>query len=180
MDKEKNSKKKISGETDLTVIELGLDCRNYLQWYYAEGGSSAAFGDFKGRVLLMNKRGILFKRFHIGFCEMDGSRVEGKEDHIWIFDKKPFIKAGIKVNDCVFFTGKAYAYKRQDKSVDFSIKECENIKKIGQYSLPDKEDLKMQGLERLVCEVCMYNEHCYGFCIVPDGWKESMIVFLKQ
>lgn len=179
MSKKKNSKK-IPGEINLTVIELGLDCRKYLQWYYAEGGGNAAFGDFKGRVLLMNQRGILFKRLYIDFFEMDGSYIKGREDHIWIFDKEAFIRAGIKVKDCVSFTGKAYAYKRQDKSIDFSVKECEEIQKIDHYSLPDKEELKMQSLERIVCDMCMYQEYCYGFCIAPDGWKESIIALLNS
>ena len=155
MSKKKNSKK-IPGEINLTVIELGLDCRKYLQWYYAVEGIG------------------------FDFFEMDGSYIKGREDHIWIFDKEPFIKAGIKVKDCVSFTGKAYAYKRHDNSIDFSIKECEDIQKIDQYSLPDKEELKMQSLERLVCDMCMYNEHCYGFCIAPDGGKESMIAFFNS
>lgn len=179
MSKKKNLKK-ISGEVNLTVIELGLDCRKYLQWYYAVGGGNAAFGDFKGKIVLMNKRGILFKRLYIDFFEMDGTYVKGKEDHIWIFDKEPFIKVGIKAKDCVSFTGKAYAYKRQNNSIDFSLKECEDIKKIEQYSLPDKNFLKIQSIKRFVCEMCLYNEYCYGFCIAPDNWKESIITFIKS
>lgn len=111
---------------------------------------------------------------------MDGTSVKGKEDHIWIFDKEPFIKAGIKPKDCVSFTGKAYAYMRRDKTIDFSVKECEDIQKIEQYSLPDKDYLKMQSLESFVCEMCLYNEYCYGFCIAPDGWKETMMSLLNS
>ena len=115
----KNSERKMPGEISLKTIEIGLDCRKYLQWYYAVGGYNAAFGDFKGRIAKIDKRGILFKRLYIDFMEMDGNYVTGKEDHIWIFDKKPFFKAGIKIYDRVSFTGKVYAYKRQDKSIDF-------------------------------------------------------------
>lgn len=166
---------KITGEISLKTIELGLDCRKYLQWYYAAGGNSAAFGDFKGRIIKINRRGILFKRLYIDFMEMDENYVTGKEDHIWIFDKRPFFKAKVKVNDCVSFTGKAYAYKRQNKSIDFSLKDCEDIKKIDSYDLLSDEELNRQSLERIVCETCLYSEHCYGFCIAPAGWKEARI-----
>ena len=175
MSENKNSERKMPGEISLKTIEIGLDCRKYLQWYYAVGGYNAAFGEFKGRIAKIDKKGILFKRLYIDFMEMDGNYVTGKEDHIWIFDKKPFFKAGIKVYDRVSFTGKVYAYKRQDKSIDFSLKDCEDIKKIDSYVLPSNDDLKRQSLERIVCETCLYNEHCYGFCIAPVGWKEARI-----
>lgn len=175
----KKSAKKIPGEISLINTELGDNYRGYLHWYYMVGGSETAFGDFKGKVIIKNPKGILFKRLYIDFIEMDGSCVEGKEDHIWIYDKKPFIKAGIQVNDCVSFTGKAYAYRRQDNSVDFSLKDCQRIKKIDPYSLPSNEELKIQSLERIVCETCMYNEHCYGFCIMPDSRKETISMLLK-
>lgn len=175
MGKTKTSKKKLPGEIDIKTIELGSECRKYLYWYYAIGGNDFAFGEFKGKIILINQKGILFKRLYIDFVEMDGNCVEGKEDHIWIFDKAPFIKVNIKVKDCVSFTGKVYAYKRKDKSIDFSLKECQHIKKIEPYRLPSKEDLQIQSLERIVCETCIYSEYCYGFCIAPEGWRDSMI-----
>lgn len=166
---------KISGKISLKTIELGLDCRKYLQWYYAVGGHDSAFGDFKGRIIKIDRRGILFKRLYINFMEMDGNYVTGKEDHIWIFDKRPFFRARVKVNDCVSFTGKVYAYKRQDGSMDFSLKDCEDIKKVDSYNFPSDEELDRQSLERIVCETCLYSEQCYGFCIAPVGWKEARI-----
>lgn len=180
MGKNRTTKKKLPGEIDIKTIELGLECRKYLHWYYAVGGNDFAFADFKGKIVLINQRGILFKRLYMDFMEMDGNYVEGKEDHIWIYDKAPFMKANIKVKDCVSFTGKVYAYKRKDKSVDFSLKECQSIKKIDQYSLPSKEDLQIQSLERIVCENCMYSEYCYGSCIAPEGWRESAVQSFLQ
>ena len=56
MGKKKTSKKKLSGEIDLKSIELGLECRKYLQWYYAAGGNDFAFGEFKGKVILNNQQ----------------------------------------------------------------------------------------------------------------------------
>ena len=49
--KKKTSKKKVSGEIDLATVELGLECRKYLQWHYATGGNDFAFGRFKGKVI---------------------------------------------------------------------------------------------------------------------------------
>ncbi|MCM1175475.1 MAG: hypothetical protein NC341_10545 [Blautia sp.] len=180
MSENKNMDGKMPGEISLPIIELGMDCRKYLQWYYAEGGYNAAFGEFKGRIIKINRRGILFKRLYVDFMEGDGTYVKGKEDHIWVFDKRPFFKARVKVGDCVSFTGKVYAYRRQDESIDFSLKDCEDIKKIDSYVLPSDEELDRQSLERIACETCLYSEQCCGFCIAPVGWREARIEVLQK
>lgn len=167
--------RKMPREIELDVIHIGMDCRTYLQWYYAEGGDSVAHGDFKGRVEKIDNRGILFKRLYIEFFDQGWDGIEGKEDHIWIYDKEPFIKKKVKVGDCVAFTGLAYAYKRNDDSIDFSLKECEDIEIIDEYELPTDEALDRQSAERLACEVCLYSEHCDGLvCIAADGYLETM------
>lgn len=167
--------RKMPREIELDVIHIGMDCRTYLQWYYAEGGDSVAHGDFKGRVEKIDNRGILFKRLYIEFFDQGWDGIEGKEDHIWTYDKEPFIKKKVKVGDCVSFTGLAYAYKRKDDSIDFSLKECEDIEIIEEYELPTDEALDRQSAERLACEVCLYSEHCDGLvCIAADGYLETM------
>ena len=55
MSKKKTTKKRLLGEIDLKTIELGLECRKYLQWYYTAGGNDSAFGEFKGKVILNNQ-----------------------------------------------------------------------------------------------------------------------------
>lgn len=172
---DKHVLKKMPREIELDVIHIYSDCRTYLNWYYWEGGHSVAHGDFKGKVEKIDNRGILFKRLYVDFFESDGNGVEGKEDHIWIYDKTPFIKKKVKVGDCVAFTGLVYAYKRADESIDFSLKECEDIEIIEKYELPTDEVLAKQSAERIACEVCLYSEHCNGLvCIAADGYLGTM------
>ena len=43
------------------------------------------------------------------------------------------------------------------------------------YELPSDDDILMQFVDRLVCEVCMLNEHCYmGICIANAEWQEGL------
>ena len=33
----------------------------------------------------------------------------------------------------------------------------------------------MQAVDQMICEVCMFNEHCYmGNCIANKEWREEM------
>ena len=175
MSKKKNSKeKKMPGEFKERVVVLGNDnYRRYLQGTY--GYALGSLGEFKGKVLIFEEAKILFKYLDVCFELGDGSFIEGKEDHVWIYDTKPFREAGIHAGDCVSFTGEVYAYKRADNSRDYGIKNCDNIEKIDGYELPSNEYLEEQFYESLVCDItCMYKDLCYGMCIAPDGYKEGM------
>lgn len=176
--------KKMPGEFELKRINTSMqeNARTYFLWYIAEGGNNVAFGDFKGKVLQINKnKGVLFKNIYIEFFTHDGSVVKGKENHVWFFDCQEFLYNDIKVGDCVKFTALAYAYKRQNGSIDFGLKTPQNIQYISDYELPTNEDLNLQSIERIICEACMYSEHCYGeFCIATPGYKESMIIQLLE
>lgn len=153
-------------EIELKTIHIGAECRKYLQWYYAEGGNSVAHGDFCGKVTKIDGRGLLFKRLYVEFFDGGLDCIEGKEDHIWIYNPEPFLKKKIKVGDCVAFTGLVYAYKRNNDSIDFSLKQCEEIEKIDEYELPTDEKLAVQSLNILACETCLFSEHCDGInCI---------------
>ncbi len=164
------------------VINIGKDeCRTYLQHYYAIGGSDCAFGTFKGRVAkIVENKEYLFKKLYVEFD--DGPDiVEGKEDHIWIYDAKPFEEMGVKVGDCVAFTALAYAYRRQDGTEDYSLKSPSEIEIIEDYELPTNEALEERMLSNLACEMCLYASQCYGEpCIAPDGYREGMREFLKK
>lgn len=176
--------KKMPGEFELTRIDTSMqeNARGYFLWYIAEGGNNVAFGDFKGKVLKIEKdKGILFKEIFVEFDEGCGDVVNGKEDHVWIFDCQEFLNMGIQVGDCVKFNALAYAYKRQDGSIDFGLKAPQWIQYIPDYELPKDEDLNLQAIERMVCETCLYSEHCYGEpCIAVPGYKEVMTVQLLE
>ena len=156
--------------------------RKSLAYYYAIGGKEYAFGEFKGRVLQIVKgKGILFKRIYVKFDDcygLDIHTVEDVEDHVWVYDVKPFLDKGIKVNDCVSFSALVYAYKRQDGTSDYALKECCNIKIIPKYDLPDMKEVNLKSAwraaEQLACETCLYSEHCYGEpCIAAPRYREE-------
>lgn len=176
--------KTMPSEFKLDRINMSMqeNARGYFLWYIAEGGDSVAFGDFKGKVLKIEKdKGILFKEIFVEFDERCGDVVEGKEDHVWIFDCQEFLNMGIQVGDCVKFNALAYAYKRQNKTIDFGLKAPQWIQYIPDYELPKDEDLNLQAIERMVCETCLYSEQCYGSpCIAAPGYKEVMTVQLLE
>lgn len=186
MSKKKNMRpqdKQLPGEFKQTEIVIGKDnCRSSLQYYYACGGYQAAFAEFKGKVIQIDKnKGYLFKRLYICFEDPTGIIEENKEDHVWIYDAAPFKTKNIKVGDCISFTALVYAYRRQDGTEDYSLKSASEIEVIDKYELPSDESIQERALSDLVCETCLYASQCYGEpCLAPDGYKEERIQWLKQ
>jgi hypothetical protein len=182
--KEPEHIKRMPGEFKLTVIDMGMqeNVRGYFLWYISEGGDKIPFGDFKGKVIQMKKnQGILFKRIFISFSEGNGDEVEGKEDHVWIHDDKEFRKMGIQCGDCVKFNALAYAYKRRNGTIDFGLKAPFNIQYIKNYELPSDDKLKLQSVERLMCEGCVFYENCDGTnCVAETKIRETHINQLLQ
>jgi len=185
-EKQESSVKRMPGEIEQEIIHIGMDCRTSLQHYYACGGKDTAFATFKGQVSQFKSgQGYLFKRLSVEFDDYGWNwddHIASSEDHVWIYDYKPFEEAGIKVGDNVEFTALVYAYKRKDDSEDYALKAPQDIKKIGEYSLPEEpEGISDSFLESLVCETCMYTNHCNGlFCLAPEGYKDAMISFLRE
>ena len=135
-----------------------------------------AMCDFKGKISGFDKmKGkVVFNRIYIAGGFVDGDCYEGKEDHVWM-DIEPFVD--YKEGDCLSFGGEIYRYlKTSDgKQISFGVRKPYNIKKIGPYELPSVDDMLMQAVDQMVCEVCMYNEHCYmGRCIANEEWREEM------
>ena len=179
--KEPSVVKTMSGEFELDRIDMSMqdNARGYFLWYISAGGDKVAFGDFKGKVLkIKENEAILFKRIYVSFDEMCGDVVEGKEDHVWIYDADEFFKMGVEVGDCVKFNALAYAYRRKNGSIDFGLKAPQWIQYIHKYDLPDNDKLKLQSVSWIVCETCLYSEHCYGNCILEQGYKNASIVDL--
>ena len=49
------------------------------------------------------------------------------------------------------------------------------ISKVEAYELPSDDDMIRQAIDQLICEVCMFNEHCYmGMCIANKEWRGEM------
>lgn len=166
-------------ELDRYATNYSEGTRTYLEHYMMVGGDRFAFGTFRGKVSKIDKGwGTCFESLYVEFEENDGYVVQGKEDHVWIVNDEKFLDMGIKVGDCVEFTALTNTYKRKNGSIDFGLKCPECIKKISDYTLPDNYELVLQGIERSLCEICLYSDHCYGFCVADPVWRENMTIHL--
>ena len=68
-----------------------------------------------------------------------------------------------------------YLKTRNGKQISFGIREPYDITQIESYELPSDDDMIMQAVDQMMCEVCMFNEHCYmGMCIANKEWREEM------
>lgn len=128
---------------------------------------------FKGQIEKITKENICFKRIFISGMYLDGTCLDGKEDHVWM---KRECFEDYKVGDCLSFTAEIYRYVKTSngKRIDFALRNPEEIKIIEAYKIPSDDDLLMDSIDRLVCESCMFNEHCYmGMCIANEEWREN-------
>ena len=188
---------RLPGEFELDRINCGdQTVRGSLNHYYAAGGNKDGSGVFQGRILKQENGWSLLKnltvRFHdidINYCVHD---IIGTEDHIWIFNDE--VSNDYKVGDNIEFNAKVYAYRRNPEkhsgkqSMDFSLKELRNIKKLDNYSFPPEDMEENQNMwhqifiEEIVCETCLYSEQCYhtGICLAPPGWREDAIQMLND
>ena len=145
------------------------DCFEYCYYNYA-------FCNFKGQISKFNRRKgkVIFNRIYISGTFMDGEGYEGKEDHVWM-DIQPF--ENYEVGDCISFGGEIYRYLKtgSGKKISFGIKDPYDISKIPDYELPTDEALMMQAINQIICEVCLFRDHCYmGMCIANEEWREDM------
>ena len=153
---------------DLQLL-TAKDCRHgFERCYYDSFGSH-----FRGQIQKITKDNICFRRIYIeGNCyDLEG--FEGKEDHVWV-NRKGFEQ--FKVGDCVGFFAEPYRYIRTSngKSIDFGIRNPDLIEKIEPYELPSDEKLLEQEIDALICETCLFREHCYGFCIANENEKKRL------
>lgn len=106
-----------------------------------------------------------------------------KEGNLWMaldgFDN-------FRVGDCVSFTAEVYRFVRlrNDPSrhpvIDFGVRNPENIKKEDEKDLPTEEDLLEFRISQILCEMCMYEDHCYGHCIASDDWTVGTRALLRE
>lgn len=135
---------------------------------------------FKGKVEKITKNALLFKRVLINGVYDDGTGFKGIEDHVWI-DKAGF--EGYKVGDCVSFYAEIYRYikKNNGKLIDFGLRNPNEIELVSDYEIPTNEDLINQQIEELVCETCLFRNHCYrSICVANTETRQETINFLKQ
>ena len=158
------------GAEDLTYeeyidIQLGATekrCRaNLIGWFLGD-----ELG-FKGQIEKINDRHVCFKRLYIDGISRNGAGYFSKEDHIWM-DKDGFEQ--FKVGDCLSFSADVYRYlkKGDGKQIDFGLRNPWDIQKIERYDLPTEMMLRVQFVEQLVCETCLFAEKCNGFYCLRD------------
>lgn len=171
--------KDVVGGEDLSYeeyLQALFNSRNIRRHCFEYCYYSNAWCDFKGQIERFDKKKgkVIFKRIYISGGLMDGDCYEGKEDHVWM-DIEPFEK--YQVGDCLRFGGDIYRYlkTRNGKQISFGIRKPYDIKKVEAYELPSDDDMIMQAVDQMICEVCVFNENCYmGMCIANDEWREEM------
>ena len=124
------------------------------------------------------KQLLCFERIFVEGLYGDGDGFSGKEDHVWMS------LAGFenyRVGDCLSFKAEVYRYLKtsRGKMIDFGLKYPVEIRKVGEYEVPSDEQLRIQAAEQIICmDLCMFRNHCDGFCIANQEWKESMLNLL--
>lgn len=130
--------------------------------------------DYKGKIERKTKDRICFERIYVCGWYEDGTGFEGKEDHVWM-DIRGF--EDFEPNDCVRFVADTYVYIKtgNGKYIDYGLHDPEDIEKIESYEVPTDEDLKLQAVDRIICETCLFADHCDGiFCLRNQDEKEAL------
>ena len=162
---------KLSYDEYLDIMKTsGRNARHYFELCYY----NSFLNDFKGQIEKKSKGKICFKRIFVSGMYSDGQGFDGREDHVWM-DDEGFEQ--YEKGDCISFAAEVYRYLKtgNGKSIDFALRNPYDITKIDSYEIPSDDDLLMQSIEQLICEVCLFNEHCYmGMCIANKEWREEM------
>ena len=162
-----DSRKEVVGAENMTYDEyLDTQVRSLGKYrtYFAMCYDNVSV-QFKGQIEKITKRNICFRRIFVEGMYMDGMCFDGKEDHVWM-DKAGF--AGFQVGDCAAFYAEVYRYVKtgSGKMIDYGLRKPEDIQKIAAYDLPSDEALRMQAIDQIICETCLFSEHCNGlFCL---------------
>lgn len=138
---------------------------------------------FAGQIVRITKKNICFKRIYVSGMYMDGECFDGREDHVWMSIER---FEDYQVDDCLEFYAETYRYlkTKNGKQIDFGLRNPSEIKKVDSYKLPSDDDLLRQSVNQIICEVCMFRDHCYGgMCIANKEWlngmRKSMFVAVK-
>lgn len=159
MSKKSKKQKLMPGEIKENNIKIEENCqRQHLQTAYIHGNGIV---ECTGKVINITRNRILFKYINIRFTNNEGKILKGNEKHIWVYDIKPFIKNHIYKGDKISFTAEIYPYLRKNNKKDYRLKNCTNITKINHH--------KKTSTNQIICnELCLFKDHCNGFCINPN------------
>lgn len=173
-------------EKEILVGGDGLSYEDYLDLQKRSGHSiridleksyyDSVLTSFRGGIerIKVKKRQICFKNIFIKGQYPDGNEYFGKEDHVWMaldgFE-------GYRVGDCLAFDADVYRYVKtsQGKMIDFGLRYPKDIQKIEAYELPSDDQLRLQAIDEIICnDLCLFKDHCDGFCIADTEWRETM------
>ncbi len=122
------------------------------------------YGSFMGQITKKSKTKVCFSRIYVDtkflldiYYNPYGGF--GKEDHVWM-DISGFEE--FNVGDSVRFSADVYMYLKtgNGRRLEYGIRNPGGIKQIDEYDLPSDEDMVMQAVDKIVCETCMFTEHC--------------------
>lgn len=159
-------------------MAIGKNIRGWLFLCYHESPLG-----FMGQIERITKKAICFKRIYVSGMYMDGECFEGKEDHVWM-SLENF--EDYQVGDCLEFFAEAYRYLKTSngKQIDYGLRNPSGIKKVDSYKLPSDDDLLRQSIDQIICETCMFRDHCYGGFYIANkdclkNMRESMFNAIK-
>ena len=135
---------------------------------------------FKGLIEKKTSSHILFKRILVDGCYHDGLGFTGKEDHVWM-DISGF--ENYKSGDSIKFDADVYRYikKNNGKLINYGLKNPTLISSISRYEIPSDEELIDQQINQLICETCIFYNHCFmGMCIADENERLEKFKFLKN
>jgi hypothetical protein len=150
--------------------------RTYFEMAYYLG---ECYG-FKGRIERKTHKNVVFKRIMVGGCYNDGIGFYGKEDHAWMSESG---FEDYQPGDCLSFSAEIYRYLKtgHGRQIDFALEHPTFIKKIESYEVPTDEELIDQQINQLVCETCMFRDHCsLGNCIADSQERKQRFAILKN
>ena len=157
-------------------LQAMFNSRNERRYWFEHAYYNYASCYFKGQIskFKRSKGKVVFDRIYVSGMYMDGEGFEGKEDHVWM-DSEPF--ESFQVGDSVSFGGEIYRYLKigRGKKISFGIREPYDISKVPEYERPSDEALTEQAIDAIICELCLFRDHCYmGMCIANQEWREEI------
>lgn len=157
-------------------VSLGSIRTSFQMCYYEDRFEAY----YSGEIISVKPSRVLFKRILVEGMYSDGTGFKGSEDHVWM-SIEGF--EDYKVGDNLEFSAEVYPYikKNKGKKLNYGLREPYDVKLISSYQTPTDEYLINQYIGQIVCETCMYSEHCYmGMCIAAPGYRDDKIKELKN
>ncbi len=172
-----NSRKNVVGTEEMSYDKY-LDIQfASLGHPYRSGFANGIFNyllSFKGQIEKVKPKYVCFKRIFIEGMYSDGMMFDDKEDHVWM-DRSGFEE--FSAGDSVSFGAEVYRYVKtgNGKLIDYGLRNPTNIQKIEAYELPTDDELIMQEVEQIICEICFLSKQCNrNYCTMEPKKKRLL------